>query len=126
MQIVQHHFIRRMKKNIYLIFSLLLLSCNSKNSQTDHDYVETLEKKNKALEAEVAELKGKSSNSKSYFFIGSTVDDVIAVMGEPDSYMVTAEEARRLYYGLSSVYIYQGKVIAYENLENNLKVRVKK
>ncbi len=115
-----------MKKFIYLIFSLLLLSCNSKNSQTDHDYVETHEKKNKALEAEVAELKGKSSKSNSYFFIGSTVDDVIAVMGEPDSYMVTAQEARRLYYGLSSVYIFKEKVIAYDNQENNLKVRVKR
>ncbi len=115
-----------MKSYFILVFCFSVLSCNSNNGKIDLSYVESLEQKNKALETELNELKGKTSISKNYFYIGSTVDDVIAVMGEPDSYMVTAEEARRLYYGRSSVYIYQDKVIAFENLENNLKARVKK
>ena len=71
-------------------------------------------------------MKKKSEISKDYFTIGSTEDEVIEVMGEPTSYMVTAPEARKFYYGISTVYFYQGKVISYDNLEDNLKVRVKK
>lgn len=53
------------------------------------------------------------------------MDKVIGVMGEPSSYIVTAPEARKFYYGLSTIYFYQDKVISYDNLEGNLKVKVK-
>ena len=115
-----------MKNYIYLTFCFLLFSCNNNNGKVDLDYVKALEKKNKALEEEVKELKGESKRSNACFFIGSTMDEVISVMGEPSSFLVTAPEARRFYYGLSSVYFYQGKVIAYDNIEGNLQVRVKK
>jgi len=46
-------------------------------------------------------------------------------MGEPDSYLVTATEARKFHYGLSTVYFYQDSIIGYDNFDGNLKVRVK-
>ena len=121
-----------MNNYLYLILSMLALSCNQ--SQTEKEYIKNLEEKNKALEAELNEYRGISSSSSrqrqakntDFFTIGSTEDEVIQVMGEPSSYMVTAEEARRFYYGLSSVYFYKGKVISYDNLEGNLQVRVKR
>ncbi len=118
----------KMKRIEYGILSLLLFSfsCNSNNSKIENDYVKSLEEKNKELEAELLEIKGKSQSLNNYFFVGSTIDEVIAVMGEPNSYMVTAPEARRFYYGLSAVYFYQGKVIAYDNIDDNLKVRLKR
>lgn len=115
-----------------VILCLSILSCNQ--SQTEKEYIKNLEEKNKALEAELNEYRGISSSSSrqkhakntDFFTIGSTEDEVIQVMGEPSSYMVTAEEARRFNYGLSSVYFYKGKVISYDNLEGNLQVRVKR
>ena len=82
--------------------------------------------KSKSEPIDKVETKNKSDNSKDYFTIGSTEDEVIEVMGEPTSYLETAPEARKFYYGLSTVYFYQGKVISYDNLEGNLKVKVKK
>ena len=127
-----------MNKYIYILLSLVILSCNQNPSQLEKDYIKNLEEKNKALEKELQEMKSKSEPtnrqgtkkkseiSKDYFTIGSTEDEVIEVMGEPTSYMVTAPEARKFHYGISTVYFYQGKVISYDNLEDNLKVRVKK
>jgi len=119
-------------KYLYLILSMLTLSCNQ--TQSEKEYIKNLELKNKALEEELSEIRGISGRSKkqnrqkdgTFFTIGSTEDEVIQVMGEPTSYMVTAAEARRFYYGLSSVYFYQGKVISYDNIEGNLHVRVKR
>lgn len=119
-----------------ILLSIILLSCNQ--TQLEKDYVKNLEEKNKILEQELKEIKGESKSSNTqrikrkseistdYFTIGSTEDEVIKVMGEPSSYMVTAPEARRFYYGMSSVYFYQGKVISYDNLEDNLKARVRR
>ena len=124
-----------MNKYFCILLSIILLSCNQ--TQLEKDYVKNLEEKNKILEQELKEIKGESKSSNTqrikrkseistdYFTIGSTEDEVIQVMGEPSSYMVTAPEARRFYYGMSSVYFYQEKVISYDNLEDNLKARVR-
>jgi len=117
----------------------MTVSCNQNSTQAEKDYIKNLEEKNRALEKELLEAKSnadspknvqgqtqKTKSSTAYFTIGSTEDEVIEVMGEPTSYMVTAPEARKFHYGLSTVYFYQGKVISYDNLDNNLKVRVKK
>ncbi len=128
-----------MKKYFTIIASsLLIASCTLQPSQAEKNYIKNLEEKNKVLETELQEIKAKynradsiqlngqkSNSSKKYFTIGSTEDEVIEVMGDPTSYMVTAPEARKFYYGLSAVYFYQGKVISYDNLEDNLKVKVK-
>ena len=128
-----------MNKYFYVpLFYILILSCNQNQSQAEKDYIKNLEEKNKVLEKELQEIKSRtepnnsqetkrrSGNSKDYFTIGSTEDEVIEVMGEPTSYILTAPEARKFHYGISTVYFYKGKVISYDNLDDNLKVRVKK
>jgi hypothetical protein len=118
--------------------SLLIASCTQHPSQTEKDYIKNLEEKNKVLETELQEIKTKYNladssqenrqnfhSKKTYFTIGSTENEVIEIMGDPTRYMVTAPEARKFYYGLSAVYFYQGKVISYDNFEDNLKVKVK-
>jgi hypothetical protein len=127
-----------MSKNFYIILCFIILSCNQNSSQAEKDYIKNLEEKNRVLEKELQEIKNgkepintqkttnKSDNSTKYFTIGSTEDEVIEVMGEPTTYMITAPEAKRFHYGTSTVYFYQGKVISYDNFEDNLKVRVKK
>jgi hypothetical protein len=106
------------------------MACNHNPSQTEKDYIKNLEEKNRALEKELQEIKSKSKpnnipqesnqvtkNSKDYFTIGSTEKEVIDIMGDPTSYMVTAPEARKFYYGMSAVYFYKGKVISFDNLD---------
>lgn len=125
--------IDQMKKYLFISISLIFISCNQSN--LEKEYIENLEEKNKILEKELLELKGKSKptdnhlnkseNQKDFFTIGSTEDEVIDIMGEPTSYLKTAPEARKFLYGLSTIYFYQGKVISYDNLDNNLKVRVR-
>ncbi|HUH74676.1 MAG TPA: hypothetical protein VLZ75_09730 [Chitinophagales bacterium] len=124
-----------MKKLCYiLLITLSIIGCNQSPSEIEKDYIKNLEEKNKILEKELMEIKSKSEPTKTskksenftdYFVIGSTEDKVLEVMGQPTSYIETAPEARRFYYDLSSVYFYQGKVISYDNLSNNLKARVK-
>ncbi|MEQ1666449.1 MAG: hypothetical protein ABL927_13855 [Bdellovibrionales bacterium] len=131
---------RNKMKRYMIIFasSLLIASCTQPPSQTEKDYIKNLEEKNKALETELQEIKAKRNLTdsihegrqsthikKPFFTIGSTEDEVIEVMGDPTSYMVTAPEARKFYYGVSAIYLYQGKVISYDNLDGKLKVRVK-
>ncbi len=114
----------------YSFLSLLLLvsACNNGSSQAEKEYIKNLEEKNEILEKELQEAKGtppaKEIDKSGYFTIGSTEDEVLAVMGEPTSYLITADEARKFLYGMSTVYLFQGKVISYDNLEGNLKVRV--
>src|SRR5690606_21319166 len=129
-----------MKKYIYLaLFCSLTISCNQNSSQVEGEYIKNLEEKNKILEEELQEIKNQtgtnnsdiasitnSKNSANYFIIGSTEDEVLEIMGEPTSYIETAPEAKKFLYGLSTVYFYKGKVISFDNLEENLKVRVKK
>jgi hypothetical protein len=89
---------------------------------------------NKALEKELQDIKSKTEPTKDSrkqtfndsFTIGSTEDEVIEVMGDPTSYMITAPEAKKFHYGLSTVFFYKGRVISYDNLSENLKVKVKK
>ena len=137
MDIEHHHKLthnKNMKKYFYTSIFFVVLSCQN-SSQAEKEYIKNLEEKNKILETELQEIKNKSNSntthktenkSENYFTIGSTEDEVISVMGEPTSYMVTASEARKFHYGISTVYFYQGKVISYDNLEHNLKVKVKK
>lgn len=127
--------INTMNKYFYMPLFLLILSCNQQPSQVEKDYIKNLEEKNRVLEAELQQLKGKpeaidkvetknkSDHSKDYFTIGSTEDELIEVMGEPTSYLKTAPEAREFHYELSTVYFYQGKMINYDNLKDNLKVK---
>lgn len=85
----------------------LIISCNQ-NSSAESDYIKNLEEKNRVLEKELSELKGKgvtsdtirhqtlqSDKSQAYFTIGSTEDEVINVMGEPTTYIKTASEAKK-------------------------------
>lgn len=123
-----------MTKIYYIIlFALLLVGCNQSISQTEKDYIKNLEEKNSALEKELQALKNASEshkqaskNSNAYFTIGSTEDEVLEAMGEPTAYLKTAPEAKKFIYGISTVYFYQGKVISYDNLDQNLKVKVAK
>ncbi|GAB6989432.1 hypothetical protein [Paenibacillus pini] len=52
------------------------------------------------------------------FSIGSTIEDVVAVMGTPDSY-----NSQGLGYDFSTVYIVDGKVSKVSNISNNLKYK---
>jgi len=119
---------------LILLISFLIMSCNQNPSQVDKEQLKKLEERVGILEKELHDIKSKtdakntkvaelkSEDSEGYFTIGSTMDEVLEVMGEPSSYNMIAEEARKLYYGISSINFYQDKVISYDK---NLKVRVK-
>lgn len=117
---------------IFLLLVLVLTGCNNNSSQAEKDYIENLEKKNAALEKELQEIDGNSSDeskevskkSKNYFTIGSTEDEVIDVMGDPTTYN-TIGPFKTLSYGLSSVKFEDGRVTGYDNEDGNLKVRMK-
>lgn len=130
-----------------LLFSILLTSCTQQPSQVERDYIKNLEEKNRILEKELQEEKSKSkpmNNSKNskkdaaavskqmtdkasdYFTIGSTEDEVLAVMGDPTSYDDMGIIGKIFHYGISSVDFKNGKVESYNNLGRNLKVKVKK
>jgi len=118
-----------------LLFPFLIMSCNQNPSQTEKDYIKNLEEKNKALEKELQEAKSKTEptnipqgtkqKSKDYFTIGSTEDEVLEVMGDPTSYRDLGILGKRFLYGLSTVVFEKGKVISYDNMDENLKVKVK-
>ncbi len=87
----------------------MTISYNQNQTQAEKDYIRNLEEKNKILEKELQEMKIKfgsndtqetkkqSENLKDYFTIGSTEDEVIKVMGDPISYMITASEAKKFH-----------------------------
>ncbi|MDQ0878989.1 hypothetical protein QFZ77_007648, partial [Paenibacillus sp. V4I3] len=52
------------------------------------------------------------------FKVGSTVKDVLAVMGTPDSY-----SASSMSYGHSLVFFSDGVVTSYSDINNNLKIQ---
>ena len=127
-----------MARYLSILFFFLIISCSQNSSQAEKDYFRNLEK-NRALEKELMEAKSGSDpfsnsqvqkqNSKDpadFFTIGSTIEEVIKVMGEPTSYLYTTAEARKFHYGISTVFFYHGEVISFDNLGENLKVRVKK
>ena len=109
----------------------LLVACNN-TSQTEKEYIKNLEEKNAALKKELQEMKNVSGDesksdakdSKDYFTIGSTEDEVLKIMGDPESYNDLGM-FKKLYYGMSSVTIEDGKVKSYDNSDGNLKVKVK-
>lgn len=122
-----------------LLSFLLFMGCNQNTSQTEKDYIKNLEEKNKVLEKELQEVKSKADtinisqgskqrtkNSKDYFAIGSTEEEVIEVMGDPTGYIDLGSSGKRYQYGGSIVFFEKGKVASYNNLEGNLKARVKK
>ena len=118
-----------------LLFCIPIMSCNQNPSQTEKDYIKNLEEKNKVLEKELQEAKGKTDpnnspqgakqKSKDYFTIGSTEDEVLEIMGDPTSYFDHEPNGKRYFYGMSTVEFQKGKVISYSNPDDNLKVKVK-
>lgn len=122
-----------MKRYFYLLLVSLIMGCNNNPSQTEKDYIKNLEEKNAILEKELNETKDNSQEkleeptkrSNDYFTIGSTEDEVLKVMGDPESY----DDFRlftKLQYGMSSVTIENGRVKSYDNSDGNLKVKVRK
>lgn len=110
----------------------------SQPSQVEKDYIKNLEEKNKVLEKELQEEKSKPKtnnipqaskkeikNHKDYFTIGSTEDEVLEVMGDPNSYRSLGSSRKLFQYGMSSISFENGKVESYDNLGRNLKVKVK-
>jgi len=111
------------------------MSCKQNPSQAEKDYIKNLEEKNRVLEKELHEVKSKSEpnnisqgtkqKSKDYFTIGSTEDEVLEVMGDPTSYIQLGSSRKDFLYEISSITFENGKVVSYNNLGENLKVRVK-
>lgn len=135
-----------MNKKNFIIVIILLSGCMQKSSQIEKEYIKNLEEKNAILEKELKVLRSqkdkpekkqtqeysikkedvkKPLNSQDYFTIGSTEEEVIAIMGVPSSYS-TAGSTKVIWYGSSPVYFTEGKVDGYSNLGKNLKVNVGK
>jgi hypothetical protein len=98
----------------------------------------TIEEKNLSLEEKLkgrktkgtqdSDSKGKKmqlEKSKEYFTIGSTEDEVISVMGDPESFHDMGSAGKLFMYGGSSITFEKGRVKSYQNLGGNLKVKVK-
>ena len=115
----------------------------------EQEYIENLEEKNRILERELRELKeGKefnindeptkaagttqskrvgtkapstssSSENLGYFTIGSTENEVLAVMGDPTSMSDYGNGDKRFSYGSSSVDFENGRVKSYHNYGKN-------
>ena len=121
-----------MKNYFFISLFFFLVACNN-TSQTEKDYIKNLEERNAALEKELQEVKyvsgdeakNDSKDSKDYFTIGSSEDEVLKIMGDPESYDKIGP-MKIFQYGLSSVTFENGKVESYNNLESNLKVKVRK
>lgn len=122
-----------MKRYYFVLLVSLLVGCNNNPSQTEKEYIKNLEEKNAALEKELHEVKSDSqeeskestTQSKGYFTIGSTEEEVLQVMGDPESYQ-NLGPGKMFQYGMSSVLFVNGKVESYNNLDGNLKVKVRK
>lgn len=115
----------------------MMISCSQNTSDADKKAIKELQEKVSVLEKELQELKTGSSDvgndtkqisrsAKDYFTIGSSEDEVIQVMGDPTNYYDFGTGDKRLQYGLSSIMLSNGKVKSYNNLDGNLKVKVKK
>jgi hypothetical protein len=125
-------------------------------SEIEKEYIENLEEKNRILERELRELKEgrefndndeptkssgvteskrvgtrtptkpSSSESTGYFTIGSTENEVLAVMGDPTSMSDYGNGDKTFSYGNSNVRFENGRVKSYDNFGKNLKIRVRK
>ena len=129
-----------MKNYIYaLLLPFLIISCNNRSSEVEKEYIKNLEEKNRQLEIELQNKENgiennssvnskKSENklyesSKNYFTIGSTENEVLNVMGDPNS-IQNIGPYKTYYYELSRVTFENGKVRDYDN-QGNLKIRIK-
>lgn len=129
-----------MKNYIYaLLFPFLIISCNNASSDVEKEYIKNLEEKNRQLEIELQNKENRlesnssenakksektlSKNSKNYFTIGSTENEVLNVMGDPTS-LDNIGPYKTFHYELSSVTFENGRVRDYYN-DGNLKVRVR-
>lgn len=118
-----------------MLIPFLIASCNNKSSDVEKEYIKNLEEKNKQLELELQnrengiESNSKESeskqyeNSNNYFTIGSSENEVLNVMGDPNS-IQNLGPYKTYYYKRSSVTFENGKVRDYDN-EGNLKIRIK-
>jgi hypothetical protein len=125
-------------------------------AEIEKEYIENLEEKNRILERELRELKeGNSFNDNDeptkasgvteskrvgtrtstkpsssvnagYFTIGSTENEVLAVMGDPTSMSDYGNGDKTFSYGNSNVRFENGRVKSYDNFGKNLKIRVRK
>lgn len=141
-----------MKPTAYLLLmSFVILSCNQKrqeHAELEKEYIENLEEKNRILEQELKELKQsdgatgsenrsasakeaqtqspKAESNPGYFTIGSTEEEVLEVMGDPTSLHTAGSSTKYFYYGSSRVDFKNGMVNSYDNVDNKLKVRVRR
>lgn len=135
-------------KIYYLFLFSILLSCNQQQSQAEKEYIKNLETKNRQLENDLQAERNKppvvierqadpiyvptesaqTSNStrKNYFKIGSSENQVLDVMGDPDQIneFETMDE-KWFHYGMSKVVFKSGRVKTYNNFDGNLKVKVR-
>ncbi|MFC4817409.1 MULTISPECIES: hypothetical protein [unclassified Flavobacterium] len=122
-----------MKKYYSILLISLTIGCNNNPSQTEKEYIKNLEEKNAALEKELQEKKDKSQGnldestkpSSNYFTIGSTENEVLEIMGDPESYRDVGV-FKMFIYGRSTITFENDRVKSYDNSDGNLKVRVRK
>lgn len=72
----------------------------------------------------IESVKSKKLNDNDYFTIGSTEKKVLEVMGNPTGYNDNGRFGKVLWFGLSTVKLQNGKVVGYDSLDGNLKVRL--
>jgi hypothetical protein len=70
--------------------------------------------------------KASSSHNTSYFTMGSSEEEVLDVMGDPTSITVYNSNWKVFHYSISSVEFKNGRVYSYSNLDDKLKVRVRR
>lgn len=124
----------------FTLVSVLITSCNQK--QPDTEYIKNLEEKNRILDSQLKERTivivpdtkekltslntraGDINSPKNYFTIGSTIAEVIEVMGEPTGVMDFKEINRKiLSFGVSKVTFEHGRVLEYSDYGKNLRVK---
>lgn len=64
-----------------------------------------------------------SASGQEYWTIGSTLEQVLAIQGRP-SFVRSVKGLDEYFFGLSSITLYKGRVLGYENFTGNLKVSV--
>lgn len=97
-----------MQKYLVTVILIVCIGCNYSN-QSEKNKINTVEFK----------------DSNDYFTIGSTEEEVLKVMGEPDSYQKKHHGLEVIIgYGRSKITIQHGHVIGYNNSDKNLKVKL--
>lgn len=95
-----------------------------------HEYAPRLERELPEEESKKVDAGASSSDESTltevpgdYFTIGSSLDEVLAVMGTPRSIYGSAQSGT-LSYGISSVSMSGGRVDSYSNLDGSLRVKL--